>query len=82
MAVGSAITPTLTLRASQHTKALSRATFARVVTAITWTACLITTGVTLIAGAGGGLFWLPAAFLLAISVAAINAWILLVEVLR
>jgi hypothetical protein len=39
-------------------------------------------GATLMARAGGGLHWLPWAFLLAVSVAASNAWILLVEVLR
>jgi len=40
------------------------------------------TAVTLLAQGGGGLHWLPFAFLLAISIAAANAWILLVEVLR
>jgi hypothetical protein len=39
-------------------------------------------GVTLATGHGGGLYWLPAAFVLAIIIAAINAWVLLVEVLR
>jgi len=39
-------------------------------------------GITLAAGHGGGLFWLPAAFVLAVFVAAVNAWVLLVEVLR
>jgi hypothetical protein len=39
-------------------------------------------GITLIARGGGGLHWLPAAFVLAIVIAATNAWILLVEVLR
>jgi modulator of FtsH protease len=37
---------------------------------------------TLLAGAGGGLHWLLPAFLLAVGIAATNAWILLVEVLR
>jgi hypothetical protein len=50
-------------------------------------ACLLAAGyaaggITLIAQAGGGLHWLPFAFLLAVSIAASNAWILLVEVLR
>jgi len=31
---------------------------------------------------GGGLHWLPFAFVLAVTIAASNAWILLVEVLR
>jgi hypothetical protein len=39
-------------------------------------------GATLLAQGGGGLHWLPFAFLLAVSIAASNAWILLVEVLR
>jgi hypothetical protein len=39
-------------------------------------------GVTLAAGNGGGLDWLPPAFVLAIVIAALNAWVLLVEILR
>jgi hypothetical protein len=39
-------------------------------------------GSTLLAQAGGGLQWLPAVFILAVTIAASNAWILLVEVLR
>jgi hypothetical protein len=39
-------------------------------------------GITLLAQGGGGLHWLPFAFILAVSIAASNAWILLVEVLR
>jgi hypothetical protein len=39
-------------------------------------------GATLLAQAGGGLHWLPFAFALAVTIAASNAWILLVEVLR
>jgi modulator of FtsH protease len=41
-----------------------------------------TAGATLLARAGGGLHWLPFCFILAVTVAASNAWILLVEVLR
>jgi len=41
-----------------------------------------TAGATLLARAGGGLHWLPFSFILAVTVAASNAWILLVEVLR
>jgi hypothetical protein len=43
---------------------------------------LVAAGATLVAGRGGGLDWLPAAFVLAVLVAAINAWVLLVEILR
>jgi len=39
-------------------------------------------GATMLARGGGGLHWLPFAFILAVSIAASNAWILLVEVLR
>jgi hypothetical protein len=39
-------------------------------------------GVSFLARAGGGLHWLPFTFLLAVAIAAANAWILLVEVLR
>jgi modulator of FtsH protease len=41
-----------------------------------------TAGATLPADVGGGLHWLPFCFILAVTVAASNAWILLVEVLR
>jgi hypothetical protein len=53
-----------------------------VVTALALTASLVVAAVTLVVGHGGGLFWLPLAFVLAIVVAAVNAWVLLVEVLR
>ena len=42
----------------------------------------IAASVTLIAQSGGGLHWLAGSFLLAIAIAASNAWVLLVEVLR
>jgi hypothetical protein len=51
-------------------------------TAAGLTVTLLLAGVTLATGHGGGLYWLPAAFVLAIVIAAINAWVLLVEVLR
>ncbi len=46
------------------------------------TVTLLLAGVTLATGHGGGLYWLPAAFVLAIVIAAVNAGVLLVEVLR
>jgi hypothetical protein len=61
---------------------LDRANLLRAITAFTLTASLVVAGITLAAGRGGGLFWLPVAFVLAIFVAAVNAWVLLVEVLR
>ena len=54
----------------------------RLVTAAALTVTLLLSGVTLATGHGGGLYWLPAAFVLAIVIAAVNAWVLLVEVLR
>jgi hypothetical protein len=54
----------------------------RQVTAFTLTASLAVAGITLAAHHGGGIFWLPAVFVLAVFIAAINSWVLLVEVLR
>ena len=39
-------------------------------------------GLSLLAGGGGGLYWVLAGVLLAFVVASINAWVLLVEILR
>jgi hypothetical protein len=39
-------------------------------------------GVSLLVGGGGGLYWVLVATILAFVVAAINAWVLLIEVLR
>jgi hypothetical protein len=54
----------------------------RLVTAFALTASLVVAGITLAVGHGGGLFWLPVAFVVSVFVAAVNAWALLVEVLR
>lgn len=77
-AAGSAISPSRALQASRG-RALSSATLLRLATATALTLTLLAAGVTLAAGHGGGLYWLPAAFVLAITVAAVNAWVLLVE---
>jgi hypothetical protein len=61
---------------------VEKETLLRRVMAIALTLSLLLSGVTLAADAGGGLFWLPVAFVLAIFVAALSAWVLLVEVLR
>ncbi len=58
------------------------ATVGRFVIAAALAALLGLAGVTLTAGNGGGLDWLPPAFVLAIVIAALNAWVLLVEILR
>jgi hypothetical protein len=39
-------------------------------------------GLSLIAGGGGGLYWILAATVLAFVVSALNAWVLLIEVMR
>ncbi|HVX22708.1 MAG TPA: hypothetical protein VHB02_15270 [Acidimicrobiales bacterium] len=49
---------------------------------VLFTGSLLLAGTTLAAGAGGGLDWLPVAFVLAVVIAAVNAWVLLVEILR
>jgi hypothetical protein len=68
--------------ASRSQRQLTVATAWRLVTATSLTLTLLAAGATLAAGHGGGLDWLPASFVLAVAVAAINAWILLVEILR
>ncbi|MFJ4919534.1 hypothetical protein [Streptomyces sp. NPDC088725] len=82
IAAASAISPATALRVSGGRNRLAVPMLIRVVLATATTLALLTAGVTLATEAGGGLFWLPAAFVLAITVAAINAWVLLVEVLR
>ena len=44
--------------------------------------CLLLAGVTLLAQTGGGLYWLVPSVLAAITFGLINAWVLLVEILR
>lgn len=68
--------------ASRGRNTVPAAMFLRLLVATALTLALATAGTTLAAGHGGGLYWIPAAFVLAVTVAAVNAWILLVEVLR
>ncbi|HTS96916.1 MAG TPA: hypothetical protein VMI33_09865 [Streptosporangiaceae bacterium] len=44
--------------------------------------CLVLAGVTLLAQAGGGLYWLVPSVLAALTFGLVNAWVLLVEILR
>jgi hypothetical protein len=78
----SLISPVRALSAARSRGELVASTAGRVLAALALTASLLLAGATLAAGAGGGLNWLPAAFVLAVAVASINAWVLLVEVLR
>ena len=82
VAAESAISPVRALRANRRQPSVNSAALLRLVTAWTLTASLTVTGIMLAAGHGGGLFWLPASFVIAIFVAAVNAWVLLVEVIR
>jgi modulator of FtsH protease len=43
---------------------------------------LLAAGVSLLLGAGGGLYWLVPGVLLCLVVAVLNAWVLLIEILR
>jgi hypothetical protein len=81
-AVASAISPVRALRAASREERRSPTMLQRIVFAGALTLCLLVCGITLAAGHGGGLFWLPAAFVIAIVVASVNSWVLLVEVLR
>ena len=80
--LGSATSPIRALLASRQQAAIDLPLVLRLVTAAGLTVTLLLAGVTLATGHGGGLYWLPVAFVLAIVIAAINAWVLLVEVLR
>ncbi len=68
--------------ASQPGVSRPKAFTARVILALAFFASLVAAGVTIVAQAGGGLYWLPVCFIIAIVVAAVNAWVLLVEVMR
>jgi hypothetical protein len=82
MAVAVAVTPALALHHGGSWGRRSVFVLQRVVFALALAFCLLAAGVTLLIGHGGGLFWLPGAFVLAFSVAAANAWVLLVEIRR
>jgi hypothetical protein len=54
----------------------------RIFPAISSCGCLVAAGASLLAGGGGGLYWLVPAFMLSIVSGLLNAWVLLVEILR
>jgi hypothetical protein len=76
MLVTNARTP-LTEQESRTTWVLSR-----LLPAVLSCGFLALTGITLIAESGGGLYWLVPAVLAAIVFGLINAWVLLIEILR
>jgi hypothetical protein len=59
-----------------------RWTLTRVVTHQTGTVPLLVCGVSLLVGAGGGLYWLAAGALLSFIAAIVNSWVLLIEIQR
>jgi hypothetical protein len=81
-AAGSMVSPVRAMQASGGLRRPDIPMLLRLVTAVALVLALLASGVTLAVGHGGGLLWLPAAFVVAITVAAINAWVLLVEVMR
>jgi hypothetical protein len=81
-ALGSAVSPVLSTLSYRSSGVKPVAFNLRLFLACLLCAVYAAGAATLLARAGGGLQWLPGAFVLAISIAASNAWILLVEVLR
>ncbi len=79
---GSAVLPVRALAARRDGTGLDAPRALRLITGAGLTVTVLLAGVTLATGHGGGLYWLPAAFVLAVVIAAINAWALLAEVLR
>jgi hypothetical protein len=81
-AAGSAVSPVRSTSAYRSSGVKPVAFNLRLFLALLLVAAYAVAGATLLARGGGGLHWLPVAFILAVSIAASNAWILLVEVLR
>jgi hypothetical protein len=81
-AAGTAISPGRSVAAYRRSRIKPVAYNLRLFLALLTVTTYAVAGATLLARAGGGLQWLPFAFVLAISIAASNAWVLLVEVLR
>jgi hypothetical protein len=81
-AAGSAVSPVRATLAYRSSRVKPIGFNSRLFLACLLVAVYAIGGATLMAQSWGGLDWLPWAFLLAVSVAASNAWILLVEVLR
>jgi modulator of FtsH protease len=81
-AAGSAVSPIRATAAYRSSHVKPTAYNLRRFLSLLLAAVYAAAGATLLAQAGGGLHWLPFAFVLAVTIAASNAWILLVEVLR
>jgi hypothetical protein len=81
-AAASAVSPVRQISAYRSSHVKPTAYSLRLFLTLLLVATYVVAGVTLLAQVGGGLHWLPLAFILAVTIAASNAWILLVEVLR
>ncbi len=82
VAAESAISPIRAALVTRGRSEIRKYTLQRLITSVALTLIYVVTGVTLAVQHGGGLLWLPAAFVLSVFIAALNAWILLVEVMR
>ncbi len=56
--------------------------FSRVALPLAGTLPLVVGAISMIAGSGGGLYWIAAGIITTVFAAVVNAWILLVEILR
>lgn len=56
--------------------------FARILPSVVANGCLAVAGATLLAGAGGGLYWVVPGVIAAFTFGLINAWVLLIEIKR
>jgi hypothetical protein len=81
-AAGSAVSPVRSTSAYRSSGVKPTAYNLRLFLTLLLVAAYAVAGATLLARGGGGLHWLPVAFILAVTIAASNAWVLLVEVLR
>jgi hypothetical protein len=81
-AAGSAVSPVRQVAAYRSSHVKPTAYNLRLSLTLFLVAAYAVAGATLLAEGGGGLHWLAFAFILAVTIAASNAWILLVEVLR
>jgi hypothetical protein len=81
-AAGSAVSPVRSASAFRRSRVKPVAYDLRRFLSLLLVAAYAVSAATLLAQGGGGLHWLPFAFVLAVTIAATNAWILLVEVLR
>lgn len=71
-------------RPSQRSDQETRASwlFVRLLPSVAILVLTVVAGASVMSGAGGGLYWLPGAVVLAFVVGLANAWVLLVEILR